>query len=166
MKRAFFAFLAMSLAACPPPSGQLPTGPDPNSGGGGGGDPGGGGAAPTGAGGLGSAACPLTTIGPSPGLEGCYDCMLEKCCAEVQACDGDPDCVYCTSAEGQIDSSERCVDPSTFSVYPNRRGRRLPGQPVRVAVRRGGRRQLHAAELHPVVPELRLRLSLSHRVSR
>ena len=122
MKRAFFAFLAMSLAACPPPSGQLPTGPDPNSGGGGGGDPGGGGAAPPGAGGLGSAACPLTTIGPSPGLEGCYDCMLEKCCAEVQACDGDPDCVYCTSAEGQIDSSERCVDPSTFSVYPNRRG--------------------------------------------
>lgn len=65
--------------------------------------------------------CSVVNFTPSPGLENCFDCMLERCCDAVRACDGDPDCVYCTSAEGQIDTSERCVDPHTFSVYPNRR---------------------------------------------
>ncbi len=65
--------------------------------------------------------CAVTSFTPSPGLEGCFNCMLERCCDELRACDSDPDCVYCTSAEGQLDTSERCVDPHTFSVYPNRR---------------------------------------------
>ncbi len=65
--------------------------------------------------------CQVTNFTPSPGLEGCFNCMLQRCCEEMRACDGDPDCVYCTSAEGQLDTSERCVDPHTFSVYPNRR---------------------------------------------
>lgn len=67
------------------------------------------------------ATCTVTNFSPSPGLEGCFDCMMEKCCAEVQACDQDPDCVYCTSLEGRLDTTERCVDPSTFSVYPKRK---------------------------------------------
>ncbi len=69
----------------------------------------------------GGATCMQTNFTPSVGLESCFDCMMQNCCAEVQACDTDPDCVYCTSAAGQIDSSERCVDPRTFMVYPNRR---------------------------------------------
>lgn len=67
------------------------------------------------------AVCPVTNFTPSPGLEGCFNCMAERCCADLQACDQDPDCVYCTSLEGRLDTSERCVDPSTFSVYPHRK---------------------------------------------
>ncbi len=105
------------VAGCPPTSGPLPGGPDPNAPVPTGGDPGGGAVAAPTAGGV----CPVANFTPSPGLEGCFDCMMERCCAEVQACDRDPDCVYCTSAEGQIDSSARCVDQATFQVHPNRR---------------------------------------------
>jgi len=45
----------------------------------------------------------------------CFDCMREKCCAELQACDEDADCVYC--AGHVTDSSDRCVDPNTFTIY-------------------------------------------------
>ena len=63
--------------------------------------------------------CPVTNFAAEPGLESCFACMLTECCAEVQACDSDPDCVFCE--DNPIDSSERCVDPRTFTVYPNRR---------------------------------------------
>lgn len=66
----------------------------------------------------GAAACTLTNI-TSATTQSCYDCMRERCCAEMQACDNDPDCVFCI--DNPIDSSERCVDPNTFMVYPNRR---------------------------------------------
>ena len=62
--------------------------------------------------------CQLTNI-TSATTESCYNCMITRCCAEMQACDQDEDCVFCI--DNPIDSSERCVDPSTFSVYPNRK---------------------------------------------
>jgi hypothetical protein len=40
--------------------------------------------------------------------------MSEKCCAEMQACDQDPDCLYCMVTP--TDTSERCVDQETFVV--------------------------------------------------
>lgn len=61
--------------------------------------------------------CELTHI-LSATTESCYNCMITRCCAQMQACDQDEDCVFCI--DNPIDSSERCVDPSTFSVYPNR----------------------------------------------
>lgn len=64
----------------------------------------------------GAAACALTNI-TSATTTACYDCMRERCCAEMQACDKDPDCLYCI--ENPTDTSARCVDPSTFSVHPN-----------------------------------------------
>ncbi len=66
----------------------------------------------------GAAACALANI-TSATTAACYDCMRERCCAEMQACDKDPDCLYCI--DNPLDTSERCVDPSTFSVRPNRK---------------------------------------------
>lgn len=62
--------------------------------------------------------CQLTNI-TSATTESCYNCMITSCCPEMQACDQDEDCLFCI--ENPIDSSERCVDPNTFSVYPNRK---------------------------------------------
>ena len=101
------------------------TGNDAGGGGGGGGasgaDPGSeGGAAPTGgdSGIAGPAQCELTYLTTAT-TETCFNCMASECCAEMQACDQDEDCLFCI--ENLIDSSERCVDPQTFSVYPNRK---------------------------------------------
>lgn len=63
-----------------------------------------------------AAACTLANI-TSATTASCFDCMRERCCAQMQACDKDPDCLYCI--ENPVDTSARCVDPSTFSVYPN-----------------------------------------------
>lgn len=62
----------------------------------------------------GGGACPLTAI-TSATTQECYDCMLEKCCAEMTACDQDADCVYCVG--DPTDTSERCIDPNTFATY-------------------------------------------------
>ncbi|MBK6463300.1 MAG: hypothetical protein IPF92_20180 [Myxococcales bacterium] len=83
------------------------------NGGGGGGSP-----SPSTSGTSGAAACSLANI-TSATTAGCFDCMRERCCAEMQACDKDPDCLFCI--DNPIDTSARCVDPATFSVYPNRK---------------------------------------------
>lgn len=65
----------------------------------------------------GGGTCTTANIVASPGLEGCFQCMQQRCCAELQACDGDDTCVHCSSTAGQTDTA-RCVDGTTFEYYP------------------------------------------------
>ncbi len=67
----------------------------------------------------GAASCELTNIIPSPGLEGCFDCMTAMCCMQLQLCDQTQRCIDCLA--DPLDT-EACVDPETFQSYPEYAG--------------------------------------------
>jgi hypothetical protein len=69
-----------------------------------------------GGGGGGGGSCGTTNLVASPNLEACFQCMQTRCCALLQACDGDAKCVYCSSTAGQTDT-DRCIDGTTFTQY-------------------------------------------------
>jgi hypothetical protein len=67
----------------------------------------------------GAVSCETENLVPAPGLEACFGCLQASCCEALATCDQDPDCVYCI--DNPLDTSERCIDMSNFSVKPNRR---------------------------------------------